>query len=163
MIVTDRDPASPAIFHVPPKEFPMHAPERATVFIVEDSVAHQTVLNHLLQNGGYATEAFDSGEEVLARLAHERPDVLLTDVNLPGVSGRDVLAWVRAEPRLASLKVVLVSVSPANLVTAGTDQPVPDAVLCKPIDKQDLLDTLARLAAPHHPDARLAELLLLEP
>ncbi len=83
------------------------------VWLVEDDESIRWVLERALRNGGMQMRAFEAAEPALAALAADLPDVLLTDVRMPGKSGLDLLKEVRArQPQL-----------PVIVMTAHSDLP----------------------------------------
>ncbi len=85
----------------------MSAP--AKVLVVDDTPNNVKLLADLLAVKGYAVATAGNGEEALAKIASERPDLVLLDVMMPGLSGYDVCRRIRAEPATALLPVVLVT------------------------------------------------------
>ncbi len=112
------------------------------ILVVDDNDALRENLRETLELEGYAVEAVGSGHAALAALARDPlPGVLLVDGVMPGMNGQELVTALRADPRLAPLKVVLISGMPP---TRGL--PV-DAVLGKPFGVDDLLAVVARLLA----------------
>lgn len=71
------------------------------VWIVDDDRSIRWVLEKALQQEGIATQSFDSADGVLARLARQQPDVIISDIRMPGASGLEMLAQIRKQyPRL---------------------------------------------------------------
>ena len=85
---------------------------RPTIAVVEDDLAVRTALQQLLRSAAFDTLAFASAEDFLRAGAEDDADLLITDVNLPGISG------VALVQRLASSGSAL----PAILIT-GRDDP----------------------------------------
>ena len=72
-----------------------------TVWIVDDDRSIRWVLEKALQQEGVTTQSFDSADGVLAKLARQQPDVIISDIRMPGLSGLDMLAQIRdLYPRL---------------------------------------------------------------
>jgi two-component system nitrogen regulation response regulator GlnG len=72
-----------------------------TVWIVDDDRSIRWVLEKALQQEGMTTQSFDSADGVLARLTRQQPDVIISDIRMPGASGLDLLARIRElYPRL---------------------------------------------------------------
>ncbi|CAN7339981.1 nitrogen regulation protein NR(I) [Pseudomonas sp. LjRoot71] len=72
-----------------------------TVWIVDDDRSIRWVLEKALQQEGMTTQSFDSADGVLARLSRQQPDVIISDIRMPGASGLDLLARIRElYPRL---------------------------------------------------------------
>lgn len=71
------------------------------VWIVDDDRSIRWVLEKALQQEGMATQSFDSADGVLTRLARQQPDVIISDIRMPGASGLEMLAQIRKQyPRL---------------------------------------------------------------
>jgi chemosensory pili system protein ChpA (sensor histidine kinase/response regulator) len=82
------------------------APARAPlVLVVDDSLTVRRVTQRLLVREGYRVALAKDGLEALEKLAHERPVVLLSDIEMPRMDGFDLLRNVRADARLAGLPV----------------------------------------------------------
>ena len=72
-----------------------------TVWIVDDDRSIRWVLEKALQQEGMTTQSFDSADGVMSRLARQQPDVIISDIRMPGASGLDLLARIREQhPRL---------------------------------------------------------------
>ncbi|MGH2900482.1 MAG: response regulator, partial [Solirubrobacteraceae bacterium] len=129
------------------------------VLICDDEPALATLVAQQLRPLGVQTVQVNSGAEALARLRSEPFDALTLDVLMPGMNGFDVLAAVRADPRLRDIPVIFVSVS------ARAPQLEGEWAVAKPIDRARLTDVLdAAIQAKRSrvlvvgPDALRAEL-----
>jgi len=72
-----------------------------TVWIVDDDRSIRWVLEKALQQEGMTTQSFDSADGVMSRLVRQQPDVIISDIRMPGASGLDLLARIREQhPRL---------------------------------------------------------------
>ncbi|GGK04229.1 nitrogen regulation protein NR(I) [Pseudomonas matsuisoli] len=72
-----------------------------TVWIVDDDRSIRWVLEKALQQEGVTTQSFDNADSVLHRLSRQQPDVIISDIRMPGSSGLDLLAQIREMlPRL---------------------------------------------------------------
>lgn len=104
-----------------------------TVVLVDDAADVRVLLQLLLELEGYEVTATADGPAGLAAVRALQPDVVLLDVQLPGMDGTEVLRLLRADPPTASLPVVLLTGSPeqdtAALLGLGAT-----GVLRKPFD-----------------------------
>jgi len=110
----------------------------ARILVVDDTPANVKLLVDLLGAKGYQPVAATNGEEALASIAEQLPDLVLLDIMMPGLSGYDVCRRLRADPATALLPVVLcTSLDPKqeriNGIEAGADDFIP-----KPINQQEL-------------------------
>ena len=111
----------------------------AKVLVVDDVALNVKLLADLLAAKGYRTCSATSGAEALAVLAAERPDLVLLDVMMPGMSGYDVCRAIRADLAQAMLPVVLVTaLDPAEERVKGLDAGADD-FLSKPVSQAELL------------------------
>ena len=111
----------------------------AKILVVDDVALNVKLLADLLVAKGYRTCSATSGAEALRVLAAERPDLVLLDVMMPGMSGYDVCREIRADPAHAMLPVVLVTaLDPAEERAKGLDAGADD-FLSKPVSQAELL------------------------
>jgi class 3 adenylate cyclase/CheY-like chemotaxis protein len=112
--------------------------EPAKILVVDDTPANVKLLGDLLTVKGFAVATAANGEEGLAKLAAETPDLVLLDVMMPGLSGYDVCRRIRADPATALLPVVLVtSLDPQGERLKGIEAGADD-FLSKPINQPEL-------------------------
>jgi CheY-like chemotaxis protein len=113
------------------------------VLLVDDNLTVAFGLRSLLRARGYQCRLAHTGEMALAELARDPlPDVVILDYELPGMDGRAVLAALRADPRTASLPVLMATASKIELVRL----PQIDAVLRKPYAREPLFRMVRELA-----------------
>ena len=111
---------------------------QAKVMVVDDTPHNVKLLADLLGIKGYAVCTAATGEEALAKLNAEQPDLILLDVMMPGLSGYEVCARIRANAETALLPVVLVtSLDPQQERVKGIEVGADD-FLSKPINQPEL-------------------------
>ena len=81
----------------------------ARVLVVDDNEDNLRIVRELLVKRGYEVELARDGVGALAALERSRPDVILLDVMMPEMDGIQVLDRIRANPRCASVPVILVT------------------------------------------------------
>jgi class 3 adenylate cyclase/CheY-like chemotaxis protein len=112
---------------------------RAKILVVDDTPQNVKLLADLLGAKGYDVVTAASGAEALAKVAEERPDLVLLDVVMPQMSGYEVCRTIRANPDTAILPVVLVTaLDPGQERLKGLDAGADD-FLTKPIHQAELL------------------------
>jgi CheY-like chemotaxis protein len=98
--------------------------------VVEDHVDSAIIFSEAVKRAGFDVETIRDGGEALERLAVVEPDVVILDLNLPHVSGMDILRQIRSDPRLVNTRVVVVTAHD-EMVNDIQDQA--DLVLIKPV------------------------------
>ena len=128
------------------------------LLIVDDNAATRYALRRRMERQGFIVQEAGTGTEGLALIAEQIPDALILDVNLPDMSGFDIVRHLRAEARTALLPVVHVSaasIQTGDIVTgleAGAD-----AYLVHPVDPDVLLATLRTLLRVRDTEAALRD------
>ncbi|WP_084544703.1 response regulator [Derxia gummosa] len=123
----------------------------ADILIIEDNPANAELFTYLLGAWGHATRVAPDAERGLAELAARAPDLVLCDIQLPGMSGADFVRKLRADPALASLPVIALTAlamlgDRERLMADGFDDYV-----AKPIEPASFVEKVtARLGQPHH-------------
>lgn len=117
------------------------------ILVVDDNDAMRENLTEALELEGFAVKAVADGLAALGALrAEPLPGVVIIDMMMPGLSGGELVARIRADPRLCALKVLLAT----GLAPAHGAYPV-DGVLQKPFGVAELLGAVGRLLAPELP------------
>lgn len=80
-----------------------------SVLIVEDEPQIREILRRQLEISGYTSRGVATGEEALEIVAQEPPDVIVLDINLPGMSGFEMLETLRKNPDTARIGVVMLT------------------------------------------------------
>ncbi|MBS0343270.1 MAG: response regulator [Proteobacteria bacterium] len=120
----------------------------AVILIVEDNDKNAKLARDLLQAKGYATLEAATGEQgVLLAQAH-LPDLVLMDIQLPGISGIEAFGRIRGDARTARLPVVAFTASVTEVERRRVAQAGFDAFVSKPISLKEFLGTIQRLLQP---------------
>jgi len=115
------------------------------VLIVEDNPRNLKLVRDVLDHVGYRTLEAGTAEEGLALARERQPEVILMDIQLPGLDGVEALTRLRAEPATAGIRVVAVTAMAMKqdrerFLAAGFD-----GYLEKPIDVRELPRQVAAL------------------
>src|SRR5690242_11066752 len=108
------------------------------ILVVDDVERNVRLLADVLGAKGYEVITGTSGAEALTRARQDRPDLMLLDVMMPGMSGYDVCEVIRKDPDLRMLPVVLVTALDSSERVKGLDCGADDFIT-KPINQQELL------------------------
>src|SRR5215208_2530540 len=82
---------------------------KPSALIIEDDRDIVALFRHVLDLAGYRTEIVLHGKVAVDYLAKSRPDIVLLDLGLPGVSGAEILIMMREDPRLKDVPVVVIT------------------------------------------------------
>ena len=109
------------------------------VLVVDDTAVNVKLLGDLLAVKGYTVITAASGKEALEKIEAERPDLVLLDVMMPGMTGYEVCRRLRENPATLMLPVVMVTaLDPAQERVKGIEAGADD-FLTKPINQPELL------------------------
>jgi CheY-like chemotaxis protein len=114
------------------------------VLVVEDEVDVAEVLKFVLESDGYGVTLAGNGREALERLAEMRPDLVVTDMMMPYVGGRELARAIAADERYRTIPIIAMTAAPNSI--RPTDPFV--AVVHKPFDLEMFVRLVRRFAAP---------------
>ena len=116
-----------------------------SVLIVEDDPDIALMMSVTLRLAGNEVAIAPSGEDALAQLHRQAPHVLILDLGLPGIGGREVLRQVRSDPGLCGLPVVVVSAHAGAPTIQEISALGCDRYLTKPFDPRELVRAVEAL------------------
>ena len=108
------------------------------ILVVDDTPANVKLLSDLLSVKGYQVSTAVNGEQALDKVAKEKPDLVLLDVMMPGMSGYDVCKRIRANPETALLPVVMCTSLDPNQERVKGIEAGADDFLSKPVNQPEL-------------------------
>jgi len=112
------------------------------VLIVEDSHVQSEILRHILENAGYACRVAENGEKAIGVLAQKTPDLIISDIIMPGMNGYDLCREVKKNEKTKDVPLILLTALSdsrdiALAIEAGADnfitKPYPTDYLLKRI------------------------------
>ncbi|MFN7138827.1 MAG: response regulator [Limisphaerales bacterium] len=111
-----------------------------TILVVDDNEAMLHALARVLKHAGYDVLSAASGAACLELAAKQKPDLILLDVQLPDISGFDVLTRIKTDPKLTSIFVVHLSAehTDAEAKALGMERGA-DGYISQPIENRELL------------------------
>lgn len=115
------------------------------VLVVEDDSRMANAIRRTLRRAGFEVMIAPNGFKAGALLGTFTPSVITLDLQMPGLSGFDVLSFVRQMPNLADLRVLVVSAMPRKELEAALAAGADD-VLDKPFKNEALVEKVSRLA-----------------
>jgi two-component system cell cycle response regulator DivK len=112
------------------------------ILIVEDNEKNMKLVRDVLQAKGHATVEAVTGEDGVRLAAERKPDLILLDIQLPGISGIEALRQLRSDPRTATIPAVAVTASVMQQDRKQITEAGFDGYIGKPINLKEFLDTV---------------------
>ncbi len=110
-----------------------------TILIVEDSPSELELMSHYLQESGYHVIQATGAKEALEKALLEKPDAIVTDVVMPGVSGFELCRYLKKNPVTEKVPIVICSSKNLEIDRLWGMRQGADAYLTKPYTRQQLL------------------------
>jgi CheY-like chemotaxis protein len=112
--------------------------------VVEDNPVNMRLVRLILRTNGFDVHEAVTGHEALAQLRANRPDLILLDMQLPGMDGFTLAAMLKSDAHTRAIPLVAVTAyamkgDAERILAAGCD-----AYLCKPIDDAELIEVIER-------------------
>ena len=124
------------------------------ILVVDDTKDVLQVVSRRLQSWGYEAIMADSGEEGLRVAEEQAPDLILLDIMMPKLKGREVCARLKANPKTQNIPVIfLTALGLADHIKAGLDVGADDYIV-KPFEPAELKARIAVCLARHANDAQ---------
>jgi diguanylate cyclase (GGDEF)-like protein/PAS domain S-box-containing protein len=110
----------------------------ATILIVDDERLNRRLLQVLLRHEGYVTRSAASGKEALASIADDPPDLILLDIMMAGLDGRQVARAVKADPATSTIPIIIVTAQTDREARLAALDAGAEDFLSKPVDRAEL-------------------------
>jgi two-component system, OmpR family, phosphate regulon response regulator PhoB len=117
------------------------------VLLVEQDDSIAAALEFVITRDGLSCERLTSGAQALGRIRSLRPDLVLLDVMLPGVSGYDICRDLRGDPALARVRVLMMTARGSAAEQRRALDHGADGFISKPFEMAELKAQIARLMA----------------
>ena len=121
------------------------SPQPFRVLLVEDDPLNVELFTAVLQRDGYVVEVVTDGREVEQRVEAARPDLVLMDINLPGVNGTELLLRLRGHPSTAGVRILAVT---AHAMQGDAESFLAmgfDGYISKPVEVKEFRETVRRI------------------
>ncbi len=136
----------PATTPVPINEIPQATTKPLRILVCEDNVTNQTIIVKLLQLPGHQVSVVNNADELLDKLEVEQFDLVVSDLNMAGMTGIDALKLYRfLRPDDRDTKFILFTADATVETKSAAEVAGFDAYLTKPIETKLLFDTIANL------------------
>ncbi|RUS60549.1 DNA-binding response regulator [Pseudorhodobacter sp. E13] len=118
------------------------------VLLIEDEPNIAEAIRFILTRDGWQVSTYAGGEGAVQTVQAQRPDVLILDVMLPGMSGFEILSQLRAMPEFADLRVLMLTAKGQGRDRETAEQMGADMFMTKPFSNADILASVRALVAP---------------
>jgi CheY-like chemotaxis protein len=120
-----------------------------TILVIDDHPVNLKLASQVLQSSGHKVIQAEDAEQALEVLQQHMPDLVLTDIALPGMDGLELTRQLKAHPRFRHLPVVALTASAMKgderrVLAAGCD-----AYIAKPLDTRTLAAQLSQILVAH--------------
>ncbi len=113
-----------------------------TILVVDDEMVLTEILRDVLQDAGYRVATAGDGRAGLDSLPTVRPDLVLCDVMMPILDGREVCRLLRSDPQYHTIPLVMMTAAPGSITRQDCDY---TALVGKPFDLDKLLLMIEQL------------------
>jgi two-component system cell cycle response regulator DivK len=117
----------------------------STVLIVEDNEKNMKLARDVLQAKGYQTLEAVTGEEGVKLARERKPDLVLMDIQLPGINGIEAFKQIRGSAATKAIPVIALTASVTPTDRSAINAAGFDAFLGKPINLKEFIETVKRL------------------
>lgn len=128
------------------REFNMTLTMLSTILIVEDSPSELELMSHYLKESGYEVIQATGAKEALEKVSTLKPDVIVTDVVMPGMSGFELCRALKRNPNTENVPIVVCSSKNQEIDRLWAMRQGADAYLTKPYTRDELLLAIKSLA-----------------
>lgn len=120
----------------------------AHILVVEDNPDNSKLVSWILEDEGYEVTCVATGEECLSILEERLFDLILMDISLPGISGKEATRRIREQPKLRAIPILALTAhaiegEQQSILDSGVDD-----LLTKPINDDLLVQALQKYLSP---------------
>jgi two-component system, OmpR family, phosphate regulon response regulator PhoB len=125
----------------------------ASILVIEDEEPLQVLLRYNLESEGYKVRHSAQGEDALYLISDEKPDLILLDWMLPGISGIEVCRLIRAKPEARDIPIIMLTARSEEAERVRGLATGADDYLVKPFSVPELLARIKTILRRVNPDA----------
>ena len=113
------------------------------VLVVDDDELNRRLVERVLQGRGFEVELVENASAAFAAIDRRRPDLMVLDVMMPGITGVDVLEQIKSNPRLAAIPVIMLTSRTSDDDLIASYRSGADYYITKPLVADELLHGIA--------------------
>ncbi len=116
--------------------------KKITILVVEDTLSEMELISHYLREGGFAVVNAMCARQAMAMLISNKPDLIITDVVMPEMSGFELCRNLKKDINTAKIPVVICSSKNQEIDKLWAMKQGASAYLIKPFTREDLLRSI---------------------
>ena len=113
-----------------------------TILVVEDTPSEMELMIHYLRSSGWTVISATSAQEALDKAVEHRPDVIVTDVVMPGMSGFELCRSLKKQPETADVPIVICTSKNQDIDRLWGMKQGADAYVTKPYTQEQLVESV---------------------
>jgi two-component system, chemotaxis family, response regulator PixH len=117
-----------------------------TILIVEDTPSEMELMSHYLRESGYSVIGVINAKEALAKAVEQQPDVIITDVVMPGMSGFELCRSLKKHPKTEKTPIVICTSKNQEIDRFWGMKQGADAYVTKPFTREQLIGAIKSVA-----------------
>ncbi len=110
-----------------------------TILVVEDTPSERELMSHYLREGGYTVINAMSAQEALSKAIEQKPDVIITDVVMPGMSGFELCRSLKKHPATEKVPIIICTSKNQEIDRLWGMKQGADAYITKPFTREQLI------------------------
>ena len=114
----------------------------AKILYIEDIQDNITLVEKIVKSRGHEFHFARNAEEGLALAFASKPDLILLDLGLPDADGQTLSVWLRGDPSLSSIPIIVLTAWPEEVVRQTVNAYNLNGYLCKPFSLTDLVNKI---------------------
>lgn len=117
-----------------------------TILIVEDTLSEMELMSHYLRESGYSVISAVSAKEALSLAVEKRPDVIVTDIVMPGMSGFELCRNLKKNPATERVPIIICTSKNQEIDRLWGMKQGADAYITKPFTREQLVRAIKSVA-----------------
>jgi len=122
-----------------------------TILLIDDSKPQLLSAKFTLQHGGYRVETVSESIIALERIKEVQPDLIITDINMPGKDGITLVREVRQLPEFSTTPLLIISTDSQKHLFEEARTAGANGWIMKPVRQEDMLATVKKLLSQEYP------------
>jgi len=117
------------------------------ILVVDDVKSEQALVVGFLQDAGYLVDTADDGKEAIDKIESDHPDVIVTDLVMPEMTGLELCRLLKKKPETADIPIIAFTTKDRNMDKVWAIRQGMDAYVTKPCTSEDILDAIRLVGA----------------